>query len=120
MKIIFIAGPYSGDGDRGEIERNIRQAEACQIALANAQVAFFCPHNHTEHFEEKAAAPEEFYKQMDMEILRRACDAVLAIPGWENSSGAVAEVEWAQANGRKVFFGKSHEDLEEVIRWAKS
>ena len=35
MKIVFIAGPYTGDGTFEAIERNIREAEKYQIALAN-------------------------------------------------------------------------------------
>ena len=50
MEIVFIAGPYTGDGTFESIERNIRAAEKFQIALANREVGFFCAHNHTEHF----------------------------------------------------------------------
>lgn len=120
MKIVFIAGPYFGKGDRKEIEKNIRNAEKYQVALANSQVPFFCSHNHTEHFEEKASAPEEFYRKMDMEILKRCCDAVVALPDWETSNGARAEIKWAQENGLPVFFPKSLDGLTEIINWAKS
>ena len=120
MKIVFIAGPYFGDGKKDNIERNIRNAEKYQIALANAQVGFFCAHNHTEHFQEKATAPEDFYKKMDIRILQEVGDAVLAIPGWESSSGAQAEVAWAKENSRPIFYVDSPENLEEVIKWARS
>lgn len=53
MKIIFIAGPYFSNGNLDKIEENIRCAESYQIALANHNIEFFCPHNHTEHFEKK-------------------------------------------------------------------
>lgn len=120
MKIMFIAGPYFGDGQRSTIEQNIRAAERYQIALANVGIPFFCAHNHTEHFEEKAKAPEEFYRTMDFEILKRACDAVLAIPGWEQSEGAQKEVDWARENKIPVFFPKSSDDLNEIIAWTRS
>ena len=119
MKIVFIAGPYFGDGDSNKIEQNIREAEKYQIALANAGVGFFCAHNHTEHFEKKAKAPEDFYRKLDMLILQKAADAMIAIPGWERSKGARAEIEWAKKNNLKIFFPKSVEDLDEVINWAK-
>ena len=117
MKIIFIAGPYFSGGNPEKIEENIRNAEKYQIALANAGVGFFCSHNHTEHFEQKAKAPEEFYKEMDMLILQRAADAIMAIPGWENSEGAKKEVAWAKENNFKIFFPKSPDDLKEIIKW---
>lgn len=122
MKIVFIAGPYTGDGTVESVEKNIREAEKYQIALANSQIGFFCPHNHTEHFSTKkgATAPEDFYYELDFEILKKAADAVLAIPGWENSWGAKREVEWAQKNGLSVFFPKDPKDIEDIVKWAKS
>ena len=119
MKIIFIAGPYFSDGDPKKIEKNIRDAEKYQIALANHGIRFFFAHNHTEHFEQKANASEKFYKGMDMLILQRVADAMIAIPGWENSSGAKNEVSWAKENSLKIFFPKSIDDLDKVIMWAK-
>lgn len=120
MKIIFIAGPYFGAGDKSKIQGNIRKAEQYQIALANAGVGFFCPHNHTEHFEIKAHANEDFYREMDMIFLQKTADAVMAIPGWETSTGTKAEIEWAQNNGLPVFYPKNPEDLREIIEWAKN
>lgn len=119
MKIIFIAGPYFGDGKVETIENNIRQAEKYQIALANKQIGFFCAHNHTEHFSTKkgATAPEDFYYALDLEFLKRAADAVLAIPGWESSLGAKREIEWARKNSLPVFFPQSPDDIGEIIEW---
>lgn len=119
MKIVFIAGPYFGKGNKEEIEKNIREAEKYQIVLANSGVAFFCSHNHTEHFEQKANASEDFYRKMDMEILKRACDAVLALPGWEKSEGASEEIKWAKENHIPIFFPKSEKDLGELIKIMK-
>jgi len=119
MKIVFIAGAYIGDGNRENIEKNIREAEKYQIALADAGVGFFCPHNHTEHFEEKSKAPEEFYRKLDRTILERTCDGIVVVPGWENSGGTKLEIEYAKENNIPIFFPKSLEDLSEVISWAK-
>jgi|GEM_PF-4299406 len=71
MKVIFIAGPYFGNGDKSKIQDNIRHAEQYQIALANAGIGFFCPHNHTEHFEIKATANEDFYRTLDMVFCKK-------------------------------------------------
>ena len=122
MKIVFIAGPYTGDGSYESIERNIREAEKYQIALANKQVGFFCPHNHTEHFSSRkgATAPEQFYYDLGFQFLIRVADAVLAMPNWEKSLGARREVEWAKKNERKIFFPKSPDDIEDIVLWAKT
>ena len=71
MKIVFIAGPYIGDGTYESIEKNIRKAEKYQIALASQRIGFFCSHNHTEHLGEKGAdAPEQFYYELDLHFLK--------------------------------------------------
>ena len=118
MKIIFIAGPYF-EGNSSKIEKNIREAEKYQITLANHGIGFFCPHNHTEHFEKKAKAPEDFYRKLDMVFLKKVADAILVIPGWEKSEGARAEVKWAKKNKMKMFFPKSPKNLREVIKWGR-
>ena len=119
MKIIFIAGPYFEDNDPSKIEKNIREAEKYQIALANAGIGFFCPHNHTEHFEKKAKAPEDFYRELDMIFLKKVADAIIVIPGWEDSSGSRNEVKWAKENNMKIFYPKSPKNLREVIKWGR-
>lgn len=119
MKIVFIAGAYFGNGNIEQIEINIREAEKYQIALANNGIGFFCPHNHTEHFEKKASASENFYRKLDMEFLRRASDAILMIPGWEKSKGAKAELEYAKyKESMYIFYPKSPQDISEIIEWA--
>ncbi len=122
MKIVFIAGPYIGDGTRDCIEKNIRDAERYQIALANAQVGFFCAHNHTEHFSSGKGvnAPEQFYYDLDFEFLMRAADAVLAMPTWETSKGAIKEIAWAKEKGMKIFYPKDPSDIQEIIEWAEA
>ena len=54
-----------------------------------------------------------------MLILQRAADAMIAIPGWENSPGSIDEVKWAKENNFKIFYPKSAEDLGGAINWVK-
>ena len=121
MRIVFIAGPYTGDGTVASIERNIREAEKYQIALANREVGFFCAHNHTEHFSSTKGAlpPEQFYYDLDFQFLMRAADAILAMPTWEKSLGAKREVEWARGKGMKIFYPTDPTDIEDIVTWAK-
>ncbi len=118
MKIVFISGPYFGDGKWDTIEKNIRNAEKYQIALISRGVGVFCAHNHTEHFDSKGVdQPEKFYHDLDMEFLKRACDAVIAIPGWKNSRGALKEIKWAKENNVKIFYLKDITQVDRVIKW---
>lgn len=119
MKIVFIAGAYIGDGSYEVIEENILEAEKYQIALANLGIGFFCAHNHTRHFEEKAKAPESFYKELDMQFLVKMAGVVIAIPSWINSSGAKDEIEKAKTLGIPIFYPKSVDDLDAVIKWVR-
>ena len=103
MKIVFIAGPYIGDGRVDTIEANIREAESYAIALANAGIGFFCPHLHTHHFGTKARADETIYHALDFHFLTHA-DAVLFTPRWHTSSGARRERAWAIAKDLPLFY----------------
>ncbi len=124
MKVVFIAGPLTTGGDctKENIERNVKIALEYTIALAKERVGFFCAHTHTTHENGHGGitAPEQFYYDMDFEILKKVADAVLAIPDWEKSVGAKKEVEWAKQNNKKIFYPKNQSDLKEVIEWAKA
>ena len=119
MKIIYIAGPYIGDGTRESVEKNIREAEKYQLALANKKIGFFCSHNHTEHFTtgKGCTSSEDFFYELDFYFLKNIADAVLALPGWEKSNGAKKEVEWAIGNDIPVFYPEHPEDIEKIIIW---
>lgn len=45
----------------------------------------------------------EDYMEIDMVLLKK-CDAILMLPGWENSKGATKELTYAKKNDMKVFF----------------
>lgn len=117
MKIIAVLGPYYGDGTRTTIAKNIKEAESYAIALANLGIGFFCPHTHTRHFEELAVAREEFYHELDLNILSHACDAALFTPRWSESKGATREHLWCVNKGLRCFFPSSPQDLMEIIEW---
>jgi len=103
MKMLFIAGPYFGDGKFETIEANIQRAKQAAIEIANAGVPFFCPHMHTAHFQIDARAPEPFYRRLALHILGTACKAVYLLPGWENSKGTQDEIALAKALHLPVF-----------------
>ena len=117
LNMVFIAGPYFGDGRRETIEANIREAEEYAVALANLGIGFFCPHLHTQHFGDKAEAGEPFYHALDFMLLTRVADAVLFTPRWMASAGARREQAWTKWRKMPEFYSTSSEDLSEIVAW---
>jgi len=98
----------------------VAEAEKYQIALINAGIGCFCAHTHTAyHYEKGSTALESFYYELDIIFLQRIADAVLAMPGWEDSRGAKKEVEWAKENNLPIFYPNSPEDINDIIEWSE-
>jgi len=119
MKFVYIAGPYTGNThdyrSYFEIERHIQIAVEASAELAELGVGFFCPHNHSAHFE--LITPKvkpSFWYALDMHFLA-ACDAMLLLPGWQNSKGVKKEL--AVAGGKPVF--KWPTERNKLVVWAK-
>jgi hypothetical protein len=102
ISLVFIAGAYKG-ADFNEVDKNIQLAEQYSIEMWNRGYKVFCAHLNTSHFEVKARADESAYKEFDLRILE-CCDAVFALPNWEASVGAKAEIKKAQQLGKPVFY----------------
>lgn len=90
-KRVFISGPFR-DSSAWEIEKNIRNAEMIALAVDRAGGAAFCPHTNSRFF--SGAADDSVWLELDLEWLA-VSEAVLVLPGSENSSGTQGEVEEA-------------------------
>lgn len=110
MKVVYVAGKYSGK-TRQEIENNIYVAELCAITLANMGIAFICPHLNSQGFEYKSSADYEFYMQMYLSIIPK-CDAVIMLPNYRESKGAMREMELALKNNIQLFMPHTPTDIE--------
>jgi len=99
MKVIFISGPYRSDTEFG-VHENIQRAERVAIRVWQLGHVAFCPHKNTAYF--GGIAPDSVWLDGDIEILKR-CDAVCLVPGWEKSSGALAEIKLAKEIGIPVY-----------------
>ena len=100
MKLIYIAGPY-----RGDVEANILAATRMGQILKRGQKVFpIVPHVNGD-------GPDDYMLAGTMALMRR-CDAVLALPTWQSSQGAVAEIRDADARGLPVFYS-----VDELYRW---
>lgn len=107
MKVVYIAGKYSGRTHDGrsysEIHRNIFDARDWAIrVMQTGGVVALCPHLNSMHMELDFSGEQDFWYEADLELLRR-CDAVFLIPGWQHTRGACIENDFARSNGIPVF-----------------
>ena len=97
--LVYIAGPHSDPRGQWYVEQNIRAAEIITLELMRMGIATYCPHKQTQHMD--GAITREEFILLDIIALSR-CDALLTIPGWEDSAGASLEVEYAMRHGIEV------------------
>jgi nucleoside 2-deoxyribosyltransferase len=94
VKLLYIAGPFSHRDRVHGIDRNILAASEIALACWKAGWATICPHKNTAGFQH-TTVPDSVWYEGDLEMLRR-CDAVLLIPGWGHSMGAMNEAAEAE------------------------
>lgn len=112
MKLVYVAGPLFGPDDWA-IRRNIHRAASLGFAVAQLGCYPVIPHTNTGSVF-CGTLTHEFWYAGTLELLRR-CDAVILVPGWEDSKGTVAEVEEAKRLGIPVF-----ERVEDLKAWLKA
>jgi len=111
MKLVYIAGPYRAT-TRWEEEQNCRRAEEAGHEVVELGAYPVIPHANTRPYFGDAQ-PSDFWLEGTLELMRR-CDAVVLLPGWENSQGACAESDEAISVGIPIF-----PSMSELKSWFK-
>jgi hypothetical protein len=105
---VYVAGPYTPQDGRDESRlENIRRASLAAQRLLKAGHTPFCPHTMTAGWEESCGY--EDFLRLGMAWLA-TCDAILLLPGWEQSKGARREYEEAVTLGLLIT-----DDLESLV-----
>ncbi|HRF49353.1 MAG TPA: DUF1937 family protein [Anaerolineales bacterium] len=99
--LVYVSGPYTAK-THDEISANIQAAREVAIKLWEMGHAVICPHLNTAHFEVDCNAKYDDYMRGDFELLA-VCDAIVMLPNWRDSNGAVAELNYANELGMGVF-----------------
>lgn len=99
MKVIYIAGPYRANTERGTVE-NIRAAEAVAIKVWKAGYIALTPHLNTRLF--GGICSDEVWLEGALELMSR-CDGMVLVPGWELSGGTITEIQEAKNMNIPVF-----------------
>ena len=108
MKVVYVAGKFRGK-TAWDVAENVRAAERVGFAVAAAGAMPLIPHANTAHLD--GTLTGQFWLDGTMELLRR-CDAVMMVPGWPDSKGALAEREEANRLGLPVFDAGDYENLD--------
>lgn len=98
--VIYVAGKLAG-ANNFEIKKNVWEAEQLAMEVVRLGAVPLIPHANT-GFTFFGVGEEEFWYEATLELLRR-CNAVILVPNWKESKGAVGEVEEARARGIPVF-----------------
>ena len=95
MKIAYVAGPYRAGNGR-TVRQNIRAAEDAAVAIWRAGWVAVCPHLNTAFFDGEVS--DLSFLRGDLEIIRRLKpDAVILLPGWQQSHGSIGEARLAES-----------------------
>lgn len=118
MKIVFVAGPYRGDGSASAIKKNIARSQVFQRALAEAGIAAYSPNIHDAHWDKlDTVEARKSLKKVSPFILKEIASALVVMPGWESSKGTLEEIAIAKKRNIPIFFPKDATDLVAIKKW---
>ena len=109
MKLIYTAGPITADTPSLRFKNCMRAWEfAHQLWMKG--IGVICPQFNT-LFMDAEEIPHGTFMKADFEMITRACDAMLMLPGWEDSPGSQMEFELACKHNIPVFYCGNLDDL---------
>ena len=104
---VHLSGPYTGTSPlkreaEAQTKKNIERAKAIAGELWGKGYAVLCPHTNTAEFEKISTATYDDYLSGDLQMVDRV-DAVIMLPLWQSSKGAMLEFARAQARGIPIY-----------------
>ena len=91
IKLVYVAGPYSAQ-EPSQVAINIGQAWFAGRELVKMGLFPVIPHMNTAFFE--GLQDYDFFLEGTFRLLSQ-CDAMLVLPGYENSDGTLREIRKA-------------------------
>ena len=111
MKIVFVAGPFRGNGSvEGKRER-VETARKYIHKLIDAEISFYSPHlNLDQELMELEESKETFAINTNHEMLDRS-DILAVLPGWQESSGTKNEIKIAKSKNMHIVYLEEKESI---------
>lgn len=97
---VYLTGPITAKHGR-TVEDNVALAIRAYWACLNAGVPAFCPHLSAAFPTAHSDVSYETWIAYDFAVIDR-CTDVVCLDHWEQSAGALREVEYARHNGKRV------------------
>lgn len=113
-KLVYVAGPY-----RGDIKKNIENAEKKSIELIRQGFDVITPHKNTAGYEkyEDETITHKTWLDLGLNLLMR-CDAIYIMENAEKSEGTQAEITFALKNSIPIIIdGKNMKNGEHIQTW---
>lgn len=104
MKIVFLAGPFRGDGSKEVKLSNVETARQWVHKLIEEEIPYYSPHlNVGQETLNYGSAKDEFATNVHNLILDQA-EILAVLPGYQKSSGTLAEISSAESKGIPVVY----------------
>lgn len=114
MLVAFVAGPYRDERGIYYVRENIEKARAVSVELWKMGFAVICPHLNTALMD--GVLPDYVWLEGSREILKRAADVVVMLPGSECSVGSMEEQAAALEEEIGIFWWPdSYEVLKRMV-----
>ena len=109
--LVYLAGPIRPKGDQ-TLESNINNAKSIALELWKKDYTVISPHANSDLPISLADKEVEALRWLngDLDIIAR-CDAVVVLPGWEESAGTKGEIEFAKERNIPITY---YPDLPEI------
>lgn len=114
MKLVFLAGPFRGDGSEAAKRENITLARKFVKALVAEQIPYYSPHLNISEETIGYSSEWDFYAERLNEQILESCSVLAVLPGWEASSGTKNEIEKATRQGIPIVYMADKDAIERL------
>lgn len=105
--VLYVSGPFSSADNIHGVEQNILIASRFSLEAWQKGWAVICPHKNTQGYQH-TTLPWSVWMAGDIAFIDRMDktkgDALLMLPTWEQSKGAVLEHDYAKEKGLKIYY----------------